>query len=121
MYGVPEELPLAGFVGQELDFIGLGRYQIQFRFSGGGEIDVQGGWQLVDPEGKRIDGAEEHEARDCYRLHRLLSLPVTGFGLDAPRSFTLVFGEGYRLTIDDDDPQYETFTLQLRGEKLWVV
>ena len=121
MYGVPEELPLAGFVGQDLDFIGLARYQFQLRFSGGGEIDVQGGWQLVAPGGEQIDGAEEHERRDCYRLHRLISLRVTGFAIDAPRSFTLVLGEGHRLTVYDDDPHYETFTLQLRGEGLWVV
>ena len=121
MYGVPKELPLAGFVGQDLDFVGLGRYQVQFGFSGGGDISVQSGWELVDPKGAPLDASEEHEARDCYRLHRLLSLPVAGFAIDAPRSFTLVFGAGYRLTIYDDDPHYESFTLQLRGEGLWVV
>src|SRR5215475_11969404 len=110
MYGVPEELPLAGFVGQELDLIGLGRSQIQLRFSGGGQIDIESGsWELADPRGTPLDAAEEHDTRECYRLHRLLSLPVVGFAIDAPFSFTLAFGEGFRLTIHDDDPHYESF------------
>ena len=57
----------------------------------------------------------KHPDRDSYRLHRILDLPVVRFEIDAPRSFTLVFDPGYRLTVFDDAEQYESFSVHIDG------
>ncbi len=42
MYGVPADLPIQPFIGQDLSQICLGRFQIPFHFSGTGSISVAG-------------------------------------------------------------------------------
>ena len=71
---------------------------------------------MRDPQGAAVDAWQEHAARDCYRLHRVLDLPVARFEIDAPRSFTLVFEPSYRLTIFDDTEKYESFSVNIDGE-----
>jgi hypothetical protein len=115
MYGVPENLPLEPFVGQELKQIALGRFQTQLHFSGRGSIFIEGRWELREPDGAIVDRSQDHDARDCYRIHRILDLPVSRFEIDAPASFTLIFTPGYRLTVFDDSPQYESFSVRLEG------
>jgi hypothetical protein len=72
MYGVPVDLPLQPFVGQELSQIALGRFQTQLHFAGTGTISIEGQWELRDPNGALIDAETEHAQRDCYRIHRLI-------------------------------------------------
>lgn len=48
MYGVSKDLPVATFVGEECNMIGLGQFQIQFHFSGGRmHIDAESKWVLA--------------------------------------------------------------------------
>jgi hypothetical protein len=115
MYGVPADLPLQPFVGKELNQIGLGRFQLQLHFSGTGSIFIEGRWELHDPSGILLDAEKEHAERDSYRIHRVLDLPVARFEIDPPRSFTLVFEPSYRLTVFDETPQYESFSLHMKG------
>ena len=115
MHGVPPDLPLERFVGQELNQIALGRFQVQLHFAGCGSIFVEGRWELRDADGGLIDQEQEHVGRDCWRLHRVLDLPVLRFEIDPPRSFSLIFEQDYRITVFDDTPQYEAFSLHLDG------
>lgn len=115
MYGVPADLPIDRFVGQQLNQIALGRFQTQLHFSGVGSIFVEGRWELRDPKGALVDAWQEHAGRECYRLHRVLDLPVARFDIDAPRSFTLLFDPAYRLTVFDDTEQYESFSVHIDG------
>jgi hypothetical protein len=53
MYGVPENLDLTPFLGTTLDFIGVGKYQLQFVFSGDPGtkdrvISAEGYWEIQD-------------------------------------------------------------------------
>jgi hypothetical protein len=116
MYGVPKDLPLERLVGQEFNFIGLGCHQIQFHISGLVAIHVQGGWELWDHFGSLVDGQQEHEERDAYRLHCVIDEPIIRFQLDAPESFTLLFDSGHRLTIYDDSKNYESFSVHFANE-----
>jgi hypothetical protein len=116
MYGVPENLDLSPLIGATLDFIGLGKYQIQFGFNPPAgrsmiTISVEGMWRALDPDGKLLDAAREHDDRVAYRVHRLLSLTVAKSALDPPRNFTLEFDTGHRLQIEDDDENYESFSI----------
>ncbi|MCL2448951.1 MAG: hypothetical protein FWD17_08400 [Polyangiaceae bacterium] len=114
MHGVPKDLPLDAFVGQMLNQIALGRFQTQLRFERG-DISIEGGWELTSPDGQLIDRAQDHAARDCYRIHRILDLPVSRFEIDAPASFTLIFEPGYRFTVFDDSEHYESFSVNIDG------
>src|SRR5208283_1623110 len=102
MHGVPADLPLHPFVGQDLNQIALGRFQTQLHFAGTGSIFIEGRWELRDPLGALLDAKTEHTERDCYRIHSVLDLPVARYEIDAPRSFTLVFEPAYRLTVFDE-------------------
>jgi hypothetical protein len=83
MYGVPEQLDLAPFIGTTLDHIGVGKFQIQFVFSGDlwtekdRVVTVEGYWEVRDAQSAVIDKATENNERDVYRIHRLLSRTVT--------------------------------------------
>lgn len=116
MYGVPTDLPIQPFVGQDLNQICLTRFQIQLHFSGAGSIGVEGGWEIRDGTGNLLDSAEPHESRESYRIHRLIDVPVAGFSIDPPRSFTLSFANGLALTVFDDSEQYESFSVTVDGQ-----
>ena len=116
MHGVPADLPIQPFVGQELNEICVGRFQIQLHFSGAGRISVEGGWELRDGAGDIVDRAAEPESRESYRIHRLLDVAVTRFSIDPPRSFTLFFNNGLALTVFDDSEQYESFAINVDGQ-----
>jgi hypothetical protein len=91
MYGVPEQLNLAPLIGTTLDYIGVGKYQLYFVFSGDPwkskdcRITVQGYWEMRDAGSVVIDKAAENDARDAYRIHRLLSRAVVGWRRHAER------------------------------------
>jgi hypothetical protein len=113
MYGIPEDLDLAPFVGTSLDYIGLGIGTLQFVFSGNPYekdrvITVEGCWELRDKDSGLIDKAIEPDERDVYRVHKVLSRRVTETKLKPQTSFSLIFDNGWILTIVDDSCQYET-------------
>jgi hypothetical protein len=95
MHGVPDTLPLKPFVGSAFNQIALGRYQVEFHCAGVGSIDVEGRWELRQADGTLVDASAEHGTRDAYRLHTVLDVPIRGFQVDPPRSFTLVFDNGH--------------------------
>jgi hypothetical protein len=116
MYGVPADLPLKPFVGLEFNQVALGRYQTQFHCAGAGRIFVEGRWELRTAAGEIVDAKADHYARDAYRLHKIIDVRISGFEVDPPRSFTIIFQDGYRLSVFDDDPQYEAFSIHLDGQ-----
>ena len=116
MYGVPADLPIQAFVGQELNQICLGRFQIQLHFSGRGSISIEGGWELRDAAADIVDRAEEHDTQKSYRIHRLIDSSVARCSIDPPRSFTLLFENGLTLTVFDDSEKYEAFSIVVEGQ-----
>jgi hypothetical protein len=116
MCGVPKDLQLERLVGHEFNFIGLGRFQIQFHVSSVVAIHVEGRWELRDAAGVIVDSDQEHAERDAYRIHLIIDVPIVRFALDAPRSFTLLFESGHSLTIYDDSEQYESFSVHFTGK-----
>ena len=112
MYGVPENLPLQRFVGDALFQISIGVDGVHFHFGKSGTISVFGHWDLHDGKGVLIDWAQENEERQHYRVHVILNADIATYAIDTPRSFSLTFTSGHRLTIYDDTPQYESFAIQ---------
>jgi hypothetical protein len=118
MYGVPKDLPLQRFVGDSISQIAFGQQGIHFNFEKAGSICVDfGKWQIHDDSGTVVDESIEGlwSERQYYRVHVILGSEVTKFEIDAPRSFTLTFSSGHRLTIYDDSDQYESFAIEPDG------
>jgi hypothetical protein len=112
MHGVPEDLDLRHFLGSYLTQVCIGKYQLQFNFSAGENLSVEGGWQLKDVAGVVLDQGirDDSSERAFYRVHVLLGATVVGSEVDLPRSFTLFFNNGMTLTVLDDSQQYESFS-----------
>lgn len=55
MHGVPEDLGLRHLLGACLTQVCIGKYQLQFHFSAGENLLVEGGWQLRDAAGVLLD------------------------------------------------------------------
>ena len=115
MYGVPADLPIHRFVGDALFQAGIGCDGVHFRFGRVGTISAFGLWQLHDSAGALIDQAQEHSERECYRIHCIFNADVTACSIDAPRSFSLTFSTGHRLSFFDDTPQYESCEIHFEG------
>ena len=111
MYGVPATLPLERFVGDHLFSVGINAGGIHFRFGKSGTICVDGRWELKDATGQMVDARCDNSKRDAYRVHMILNENVVDFAIDPPRSCSLIFSNGHRLTIFDDTPQYESFAI----------
>ena len=111
MYGVPADLPIPRFVGDFLFSITLAGGSIHFNFNRSGTISVHGGWELVDGVGTTIESYCDFEKREAYRVHMILSQDVIDCALDPPRSFSLTFASGHRLTVYDDSSAYESFSI----------
>jgi len=89
----------------------MGQYQLQFHFHPVASISVEGGWELRDAAGVRIDGRHDGAERPPYQLHRLLGRRVIGSEVSAPESCALRFEGGEVLRLFDDLPQYESFQI----------
>src|SRR4051794_32153714 len=111
MYGVPADLDLAFLHGAVLVQVCLGQYQVQFHFHPTGSISVEGGWDLHDATGARLDGRHDGPDRPPYQLHRLLGRRVVASEVSAPESCALRFEGGEVLRLYDDSPQYESFQI----------
>ncbi len=111
MYGVSESLPLKEFVGQECVQIGLGEFQVQFNFSDGSSINVEGKWELSNRDNVLVDEFISHSSREKYCVHQIIGQKVCSFFINVPLSFTLHFENQFTLTIYDDSEHYESFYL----------
>jgi hypothetical protein len=119
MYGVPTDLDLRALHGARLDQLCLGPFQLEFHFSSGHAISVEGSWRVsgatgvtIDESHGRVGGRPGNESHAGWRVRDLLSDVVRSIRVDAPQSFTLEFASGRLLTIFDDSEEYESFSIQ---------
>jgi len=134
MYPIPSHFSLAALLGQEVNVVLLGLYQMDVIFqapdpragSGDGGLPIEGAWELtyraelLDQSTER--SPEANAARDAYRIHRLLGRRVVDWDVEGPAAFSLTFDDGYALRVFDDlDGQYEWAKLTLPGEsEAWI-
>jgi hypothetical protein len=102
-----------------LDQICLGPFDLQFHFSNGVAITVEGSWRLEDGKGAVLDASKgrvgEHPGNRSmggWRIRELLSDVVVAAEVASPESFGLTFETGRRLIVFDDSNQYESFSIQ---------
>jgi len=116
-------------VGSELTHIGLAMHQIQFHFDSGTHLNKSGchlsiaggGWRLEDRNGNLIDEhVDPPSNRKSYQIHHLLLQKVTGASVNPPKSFSITFESGDVLTVLDDSPNYESFSLRIYEREFHV-
>jgi len=112
MHGVPENLDLSPLQGTTLTEIGIGQYQITFNFDSTSSVAVEGGWELVDSDGRVIDCSQEHESRSAYKVHVCIGREVSNVVVNHPESVEFTFDNGYTLRVFDDSTQYECFHIE---------
>ena len=123
MYGVPADIRLEPLVGREVNTVRIGLYQIWIDFLPDGEISIEGSWELHDEAGAlvdRLDRSQDVRTRQTFHLHRLLGAKVTRFKINPPTSFTLFLDAGLAITVFDDSEQYESFSIHLDGQDVWI-
>lgn len=112
MHGVPKDLNLSQFVGKTLVQLGIGEFQVQFRFQPEGNVSVEGGWELRDDDGMLIDRSLPNGERTGFYIHRLLGQEVVRWEIAPPTSFALGFSNGLVLRVFDNSKEYESFSIQ---------
>lgn len=121
MYGVPSDIHLECLRDSEIVQVCIGEGQVILNFHPSGYISIEGHWELLEPDGRILDSGQEHSARDCFRLHRILGIPIKSFSLNAPSSFTLLFDSGHSLTIYDSSSHYESCTVCLPNQPIIII
>lgn len=109
------DLPLQRFVGDSICRIEIGFRDIEFHFHRAGRIAVNGAqWQIRDTFGVIVDESIQclPSAPQRGRAHVLLDSKVVGFEIDAKISFSLIFFNGHRLTIYNDEAQDQAFLIE---------
>jgi len=112
MYGVPDTLELPFLLDAELSQLCIGETHIQFNFSPNGSIGVEGDWELLDSSGEVI---EESCSGPLVLTQKLIGKCVTDYIIDAPKSVSILFENGFTLIIFDSSEQYESFTIEPGG------
>jgi hypothetical protein len=109
--GVPADLDLSVFREAILLQICLGEHLLQFHFHPRCCLVVQGGWSLLDPDGRQADAHCELAQRECYRLHHLLGQEVVTTEVQPPSAIVLCFSNGWSLRVLADSEPHESFQI----------
>ena len=119
MHPFPPTDDLQCLVGAEIGQIALDPWSIQFRFTNGGQITVEGAIEYVDETGT----SHKHDCRArtgaALYLHQLIEHCISG--VDPERfCLTLTFDNGALLRILSDDGPYECGQIHSVGKPLIV-
>jgi hypothetical protein len=108
-------LKLQFLVGKELAQIALDPHSVQFRWSSGGQVTVQGEMEHVDDDGTThfYDCAAHCGAP--LLLHRLIQKRVISLEVQ-PLCLTLRFEDGQLLRLKSDEGPYECVVIQLTDD-----
>jgi hypothetical protein len=106
MHPFPDAAELQFLMGKELGQIALDPWSLQFRFSDGGQISVEGCIDHIDETGTVHSHDCQQRTGDALYLHQLLQHPITAIGVE-PLCLSLKFEGGALLKIYTDLGQYE--------------
>jgi hypothetical protein len=108
MYGYPRDLNIDGIIGNELNQICLGCWDIQFVFSGSGisRICSQGKVQFF--EAAVLICEWEAGRFSSLDFERFLAVVPVSYSLPNDRTLEICFEAGLSFRLLDDSDQYET-------------
>jgi hypothetical protein len=115
MYGFNEELVIEGLIDHSLNQICVGKYDVQFHFSSGTFIAVQGGARIIEG-GSAIATWTEEGAWSDLSFHKLLNHDVKGYSISDLKTLCINFDEDFALELFDDSDEYESMQIFPNGE-----
>ena len=81
MYGVPLDLDLQSIIGNDLNLVGLGKYDVQLNFDGSGvKICIQGDITLMEDK-QEIAVWNEKDNWSSLAFQKLLNATVVGYAV----------------------------------------
>ncbi len=107
MHPFPKADDLEFLVGLEVGQVCLDSWSTQLRFSGGGQITVEGDFEHVDAQGRsHIHQSGDEQNVGPVFLRDLIQQRVTELKVE-PFSLTLSFSSGSTLLVRSDEGSYE--------------
>src|SRR6476660_9508995 len=96
----------------ELIQICVGQWDLQFNFHPSGNVSVWALCELFNASGEIVEVWPRENNLQSFRFLDLLGSAVTEIAIDTPKSFKMVFSNGYVLRIVDDSESYESFSVE---------
>jgi hypothetical protein len=115
MHGFPSDFTVEGLVGSDLQQICIGKYDVQFRFSSGTFIAVQGGARILKNE-TQVSLWTEEGSWDTLAFHELLNHSVIRYVVTSKDVLQIDFDNGLILELIDDSDQYESMQIYPNGK-----
>lgn len=111
MYGVPLDLDLQRIVGHDLNFLGLGKHDVQLNFTGSGvKICIQGEISLMEDK-KKIAVWNEKDNWSSLAFQKLLNATVEGYAVPNRNLLEIKFKNNLILQLHDNSDQYEAMQI----------
>lgn len=114
MYGLSPNLKIEGMVGHTLNQICIGKYDVQFHFSSGTNIAVQGGARILE-NGRIIATWTEEGTWSDLSFHELLNRDVKEYSVPNTSLLRINFNDNFVLELLDDSEQYESMQIYPHG------
>jgi hypothetical protein len=109
MYLIPKSIDLSFLLEADLNQIGLGRHDVQFVFSSGARICVQGRASVLEHGSKVSEWSET--GWSSLDFQKLLNRSVSGFSVPNDRLLQIEFTNGLSLQLHDNSNQYESMQI----------
>jgi len=116
MRAIPEDLNLDSLVGQTLNQICVGAYDLQFRFE---ELLIccEGSVSVGEIEGKS-EIFTNKGWKDSSPLMRLAGQKIVGWKKESSHLLSIHLGNGSKIYFESEDSPWENFVINL-GESVW--
>ena len=103
---IPKELNLDRFVGQQLQQICMGAYDVQFRFIGDDRIRCTG-TVLVELDGLNQEVFGTELWKDANPLHQIVGRDVTGWRIESTHTLAIFLSDEAVIRFVSEDSPYE--------------
>ena len=120
MYGILPDADLVFLRGKTISQIAIGQYDVQFGY-GDGAISVWSRFAYYDSRTRIETVWSEGNPEAASPALRLVTATINGVKWSTNGTLELTFSNGDRLTIFDDDPQHEAYSISNGQNPLIVV
>ncbi len=118
MNPIPVDFDLSKLVGESLDQICIGKFQIQLRFKSG---TIEGSGNVAFERASRREQLVGEEWESTEGLETIIGSKVEAWEKRGDFEFALSFESGGTLVLKSEESPYEDFTVNIFNEAFWVL
>ena len=119
MYGLPRDVDLSFLEGQMLLQVCLGANEVILHFDEEVSIAIESPFSIKD-NGKKMD-THKNVSEVASILVKFLHAKIKSVKGEENGTLTLYFDDGQILKIFDDSEQFESYTIDYKGETVIIV